>query len=143
MQPPPFLARGGLSRFALIGAASTLVYAAGASLLSSHRIGPGLAAVLASCVAYAFAALFSYAGHKYFTFVSDGAHSFEAPRFAMVTATGLGFSALVPAILVDGLGQPPILPILITCIAIPLANYFLLRHWVFLRGLAMPARDAR
>ncbi|RJT42364.1 GtrA family protein [Mesorhizobium waimense] len=127
-----------LSRFALIGIASTLVYAVCAFLLSSLP-GFALPATRASVAAYVIAAIFSYAGHKYVTFVSPGSHAFEAPRFFLLTALGLGFSWLLPLILVDGLGAKPVLSIAIICAAVPAFNYFVLDRWVFAPGTKMRA----
>lgn len=123
-----------LSRFAAVGALATVIYAVLAFCLSG---GLGLAilpAAPASLVAYAAAAAFSYAGHKYVTFVSHGAHVFEAPRFLALTALGLGFAWLLPTILVGGAGLPPAVPIIVTCILVPVVNYVVLDRWVFASG---------
>lgn len=106
---------------------ATGLYAAVALCLSFC----GLRVTLASFAAYLTAALFSYAGHKYFTFVSEGAHLFEAPRFILLTLVGLAVSLLLPALLSGLLGLPAQVPIVATCILIPLVNYVVLRHWVF------------
>lgn len=123
---------GRVSRFALIGIAATALYAVLAFLLSGAGSGAArLGAAPASLAAYAVAALFSYTGHKYFTFVSGGAHRFEAPRFLTLTAVGLCFSWVLPVILVDGLSMPALVPIIVTCIVVPVVNYFVLGRWVF------------
>jgi putative flippase GtrA len=127
-----------LSRFALIGIASTLIYAVCAFLLSALP-RPVLPAALASVAAYAIAAIFSYVGHKYVTFMSSGMHAFELPRFFLLTALGIGFSLLLPLILVDGFGARPVLPILITCVIVPAFNYFVLDRWVFAPGAKIQA----
>ena len=116
-----------VSRFAVIGGMATALYAVVALGLSFG----GLRVTLASFAAYLTAALFSYAGHKYFTFVSDGAHRFEAPRFILLTVLGLAVSLILPAVLSGMLGLPAQVPIVATCILIPLVNYVVLRHWVF------------
>ena len=127
-----------VSRFALVGIAATAIYAAGAFLLSGG-FGPAmLPAAAASVAAYVVAGLFSYGGHKYFTFVSGGNHLFEAPRFIVLTAVGLGISALLPVILVDGLLLPPLVPIIATCVAVPVVNYVVLDRWVFASRPAFP-----
>lgn len=123
-----------LSRFVTVGASATVLYAVLAFCLSG---GLGLAmlpAAPASLAAYAVAAVFSYAGHKYVTFVSHGAHVFEAPRFLALTALGLGFAWLLPTILVSGFGLPPAVPIVVTCILVPVVNYVVLGRWVFASG---------
>ena len=74
-----------LSRFAAIGVASTVLYAA-LALAFSHL---GIGATGASVLAFLLAAVFSYAGHKYVTFVSGGRHAFELPRFLALSGAGL------------------------------------------------------
>ncbi|RUU29181.1 GtrA family protein [Mesorhizobium sp. M6A.T.Ce.TU.016.01.1.1] len=123
-----------LSRFALIGIASTLIYAACAFLLSRGQATAGLPAALTSFAAYAIAALFSYTGHKYFTFISGGSHAMELPRFLLLTASGLAVAVALPGLLTQMLGVPASVPILLTCIAVPVINYVVLGRWVF-RGL--------
>ena len=124
------LARLRLSRFALIGAAATAIYAATAAVLSAG-FDPLLPATTASVCAYALAALVSYAGHKYVTFGSAGAHVFEAPRFVGVTAMGIAFAGILPKLMVDGAGLEPLVPIAVTCIVVPVVNYVVLERWVF------------
>jgi putative flippase GtrA len=121
-----------ISRFAVIGVASTLVYAVCALLLSRGGNGGALLpATLASAVAYATAGLFSYAGHKYFTFTSAGAHAVELPRFLLLNATGLATAIALPVVLTDRLGMPAAVPVVLTCIAVPMVNYIVLGRWVF------------
>ena len=120
---------GRLSRFAIIGAMSTLIYALVALFLSNgYHVFPVTEASLA---AYVFAALFSYAGHKYFTFVSHGSHSFEGPRFVVLTLLGLALSFVLPTVLSGIMSLPAQVPIALTCVLVPVVNYMLLRHWVF------------
>lgn len=86
---------------------------------------------MASLVAYAVAAIFSYLGHKFFTFMSAGSHRFEAPRFAVLTGCGLAVAYLLPALLVGQFGLPVSVPILLTCILIPVVNFVVLDRWIF------------
>jgi putative flippase GtrA len=120
-----------VSRFALIGAMSTLIYAVCAFVLSGAADAPVLPPVAASIGAYAVAAIFSYAGHKYFTFVSRGAHALELPRFLTLTALGLLIAMAAPILLSGMLGLPPAVPILVTCAAVPVVNYVVMGRWVF------------
>ncbi|TIS60157.1 GtrA family protein [Mesorhizobium sp.] len=122
-----------ISRFALIGIGSTLIYATFAFFLSRGQ-GALLPATLASVAAYAVAALFSYTGHKYFTFMSNGNHAMELPRFVLLTASGLVVAIVLPGLLTQVLGIPASIPILLTCIAVPVVNYVVLGRWVF-RGV--------
>ncbi|CDX37364.1 Gtra family protein [Mesorhizobium sp. SOD10] len=129
------LASHRLVRFLVTGIGATLLYALLAAAFSAATpMKPALSSVLA----YALAAVFSYAGHKCFTFVSSGAHRFEAPRFAVLTLIGLTTSFALPASLTDGLGLPTQIPVALTCLLVPLFNYVVLRHWVFGKALAEP-----
>ncbi|MBM2710444.1 GtrA family protein [Mesorhizobium caraganae] len=119
-----------MSRFALIGVGSTLIYAVCAFVLSRGQEAI-LPATLASVAAYAIAALFSYTGHKYFTFMSGGDHAMELPRFLLLTASGLIVAVVLPGLLTQMLGIPAAIPILLTCIAVPIVNYIVLGRWVF------------
>ncbi|TPJ74363.1 GtrA family protein [Mesorhizobium sp. B2-7-1] len=133
------LASRRLLRFLATGIGATLLYALLAAAFSAATpMKPALGSVLA----YALAAIFSYAGHKYFTFVSSGAHRFEAPRFAVLTLIGLATSFALPAALSDGLGLPAQIPIALTCLLVPLVNFVVLRHWVFGKALAEPGSAA-
>ena len=120
-----------ISRFALIGIGSTLIYAVCAFFLSRGQGAGPLPATLASVAAYAIAALFSYTGHKYFTFMSGGNHAMELPRFLLLTASGLIVAIVLPGLLTQMLGIPVSIPILLTCIAVPVVNYIVLGRWVF------------
>lgn len=117
-----------LSRFLLIGAASTALYAVLALAFSSVQ---GIGVTVASILAFGIAAIFSYAGHKYITFVSGGAHRFELPRFLVLTAVGLVVVTALPALLSGYFGLPAALPVLLACLAIPAVNFVVLGKWVF------------
>ena len=118
------------ARFLIIGLGATLLYAMFSALFSTGE--PALMRpALGSVLSYVIAAVFSYAGHRYFTFASNGAHRFEAPRFVVLTLVGLAVSFVLPAVLSEVLGLRPQIPIVLTCILIPVFNYAVLRHWVF------------
>lgn len=118
------------ARFLIIGLGATLLYALLAAVFSMGET-PLMRPASGSVLSYVIAALFSYAGHKYFTFASSGAHRFEAPRFFVLTLLGLAVSFLLPAVLSGILGLQAQIPIVLTCIVVPLVNYVVLRHWVF------------
>lgn len=115
-----------LFRFAAVGVLSTLLYAA-LTLTLSATLPTGVASVLAYCAGAAF----SYAGHKFFTFVSTGTHRVEAPRFAVLTVAGLTFSFVTAALLSDLLGLPASVPVALNCVAVPALNFLILNRWVF------------
>ncbi|AZO24267.1 MULTISPECIES: GtrA family protein [unclassified Mesorhizobium] len=119
-----------LARFGSVGVVATILYAALAAVFAgSERIGLG--PVEASLAAYAGAALFSYLAHKFFTFMSDGSHRSQAPRFALLTAIGLAVAYAAPWLLTVKLGLPLFVPVLLTCLVIPALNFLVLDRWVF------------
>jgi putative flippase GtrA len=117
-----------LSRFVLIGMASTVLYAVLAFTFTRME---GVGTTGASILAFALAAVFSYAGHKYVTFVSGDAHRLELPRFLALTAIGLAVVSLLPAILSGLFSFPTAVPILLACVVVPALNYIVLGNWVF------------
>ncbi len=127
-----------LAKFASIGMAATVIYGIGASLLAAGPLAPAAA----SLSAYAIAALFSYAGHKFFTFTSAGAHRFEAPRFIVLNFFGLAVSYVLPGLLTARLGMHVAVPILLTCVLIPVVNFVVLDRWVF-SNRDLPAPENR
>lgn len=116
-----------LSRFAVIGAGTTTIYAV-LALAFSHS---GIAATGASVLAFLITSVFSYAGHKYVTFASGGSHTFELPRFLAISASSLTTVSVLPAVLTGMLGLPAAVPILLACIVVPAVNYVVMGRWVF------------
>ena len=124
-----------LVRFGFVGIGATLLYAAIAWMLTA---GARIGATPASLLAYALAALFSYLGHKRFTFRSAASHTPEVPRFVAASALGAGVAAAAPLILTDRLGLPSMVAIVFTCVAVPVMNYLVLDLLVFTRRPAQP-----
>ena len=115
-------------RFAAIGGLSTLIYAVLTLALSA---GHGLGMPVASMAGYGAGAVFSYCGHRFVTFMSDGAVGFEVPRFAMATAIGFLLSLALAAVLTDIAGLSPSVPVALSCVLVPALNFVLLRNFVF------------
>lgn len=118
-----------LARFGSVGIAATILYAVLAAVFA--RADLGFTPVQASLAAYGAAALFSYLAHKSFSFMSAGSHRSEAPRFLLLTATGLGVAYAAPKLFTVMLGLPLFVPILLTCLIIPALNLIVLDRWVF------------
>lgn len=123
----PALPFGKLGRFASVGVAATLTYAALGLLFAR---GFGWTPLGASVAAYAGASVFSYLAHRRLTFRSERAHAVALPRFAVSNATGLAIAAGLPLI-GDRLGLPVEAGLAATCVAIPLVSYLLLDRLVF------------
>ncbi|MBT1157283.1 GtrA family protein [Aminobacter anthyllidis] len=119
-----------LTRFGLVGIAATGLYAA-LAIIFAELDWIGFTPVEASLAAYAGAALFSYLAHRSITFISNGSHRSEGPRFVLLTAAGLAIAYIAPAVLTGGFSLHPGFAILVTCILVPAVNFFVLDRWVF------------
>jgi putative flippase GtrA len=117
-----------LGRFTLVGLAAMAAYAVLVTAFGAFGLTP---AWLASGAAYAVAAVWSYIGHRRFSFRSDAAHRVAGPRFAVVTAVGQGLAILIPAVISDIAGHPAYLATLAVCIVCPGVSYALNSAFVF------------
>jgi putative flippase GtrA len=117
-----------LVRFTVVGLAAMAAYAVVVSALNHGGVRP---AWLASGLAYAIAAVWSYIGHRRFSFRSDTPHGVAGPRFAVVTATGQALAMLIPAVASDWGGWPPSHATLAVCIICPGVSYLLNSGFVF------------
>ncbi|MBZ9991769.1 GtrA family protein [Mesorhizobium sp. BH1-1-5] len=117
-------------RFAAIGGISTLIYAV-VTLALSDRHGFGMPATTASIAGYGAGAVFSYCGHRFVTFMSDGAVGFEIVRFACATAIGFLLSVGLAVALADIAGLPALVPVAMACALVPVLNFVILRKFVF------------
>jgi putative flippase GtrA len=117
-------------RFVAIGGVSTLIYGV-LTLALSDRHGLGLPATFAAMGGYGAGAVFSYCGHRFVTFMSDGAVGFEIPRFAVANAIGFLLSFALAAVLTDLAGLSPSVPVALSCVLVPALNFVILRKFVF------------
>ncbi|MGX5800737.1 GtrA family protein [Bradyrhizobium sp. Arg314] len=115
-------------RFAVVGGLSTSIYAA-LTLALCH--GFDIPVTIASIAGYGTGAVFSYCGHRFVTFMSEGAVGFEVPRFAVATAIGFLLSFALAAILTDLAGFSPAVPVALSAILVPALNFVTLRNFVF------------
>lgn len=117
-------------RFVLVGGSVTLTYAV-LSLVFHNRFG--LSAVPASFLANVIAAVFSYFGHRVYTFYSKRPHREALTSFAALTLAGFGFSIFMPWLLTDQFNLPMAVPVVVTSIAVPVFNFFVMGRLVFPR----------
>lgn len=125
---PALVARFG--RFVLVGGTVTLIYAV-LSLLFHAKFG--LPPVSASFAANIIAAVFSYLGHRLYTFYSNRPHREAVASFAVLTLVGFGFSIFTPWVLTSTFGLPMIIPVAVTSIAVPMFNFLVMGKLVFPR----------
>lgn len=116
-----------LATFATIGAAATVGYAIIAESLAFLGMNP----VPASLIAYGMCALWSYLGHKRFTFASAAPHSIAAPRFVVATAAGALVAAGMPMLFAQFFGASPYFAVLATCLLAPIISFVASQCFVF------------
>ncbi|MCC2095454.1 MAG: GtrA family protein [Hyphomicrobiales bacterium] len=118
-------------RFGIIGIGSTLIYALFAVIL--HYLA-NVPTVAASFAAFCCGAVFSYFGHRIFTFHDTGRIGRSVPRFIGVNLLGNGIAIGLPWVVSDMLQYPAMLSIVLVCIVVPVMNYVLLKSFVFHKG---------
>ena len=114
-----------LLRFGAVGAGTTFLYGAIGLALTTL----GWRAGLASIAAYGASTACSYAGHRFFTFAAHGGAQ-QVSRFLVVNGVGLAVALALPPIFV-AMGFDGRWGVVAACVAIPLSNYFALKHLVF------------
>jgi putative flippase GtrA len=112
--------------FGMIGLVNTIAYAA----ISIAFVRCGVNALLASFLAYALCALWSYWTNARFTFESRAPHAAAAPRFLGVTIVS---SSIATAILftLHKIGFPIEISLMLTSVAVPMANYAAAEFFIF------------
>jgi putative flippase GtrA len=126
---------GRLVRFTFVGLGAMAAYAVVVTLLTLAGVRPQW---LASGLAYAIAAIWSYVGHRRFSFRSDAPHAVAGPRFVIVTLTGQALAIAIPATMTDFGGWPSHAATLAVCIVCPAVSFILNSSFVF-----ADRRDAR
>lgn len=119
-----------VSRFAVVGLTATVLYVVLVYLLAALLRGiAGPASV--SLLAYVLAASYSYSAHRLFTFMSNGAHKVQLPRFVVLSLAGAAISFFIPVIAENWLSLPNFISVAAVCVVIPVFNFFVLDRWVF------------
>jgi putative flippase GtrA len=116
--------------FGVIGAASTALYAAGASAGVDLF---GWSRMTANTLGFLLSTPCSYVGHHYLTFRADADHQAYVPRF-LVQAVAAYFLASVMTWLGAQLGFHHLVGIFCVIVLIPILNYIVLASWVFVGG---------
>jgi putative flippase GtrA len=119
---------GRLVRFTIVGLGAMAAYAVIATALTFAGLRP---AWLASGAAYALAAIWSYVGHRRFSFRSDAPHQVAGPRFVAVTLTGQALAIALPALISDAGGLPQAYATLAVCIVCPGVSFLMNSFYVF------------
>jgi putative flippase GtrA len=117
-----------LLRFTMVGLAAMAAYAIAVTALAALGLRPQW---LASGLAYAIAAIWSYIGHRRFSFRSDAPHAVAGPRFVVVTLTGQALAIAIPALITDVAGYPGHVATLAVCLVCPAVSFLLNSSFVF------------
>ena len=112
-------------KFLVVGGGASFLYF-GLALLFDRGVGFG--PVASSTLAYALAAVFSYVGHKLFTFNSKGGSKFEALRFTISTLIGFSLASFIPFALSQ---FAPIISYLAVLAVVPVISFLMLKFFVF------------
>ncbi|HHL43679.1 MAG TPA: GtrA family protein [Hellea balneolensis] len=112
-------------KFAIIGGLSAIIYFCIALLFDKAF---GLPPILASNIAYVLSAVFSYLGHKLYTFNTAGKARFEALRFAVSSVIGFTLASLIPFMLS---AYPSVYSYLVVLAVVPATTFILLKFFVF------------
>jgi putative flippase GtrA len=119
---------GRLVRFTIVGLGAMAAYAVVVTLLAAVGVRPYW---LASGLAYAIAAIWSYVGHRRFSFRSDAPHAVAGPRFVVVTFAGQALAIAIPALMTDIGGWPAHVATLAVCTICPAVSFVLNSWFVF------------
>jgi putative flippase GtrA len=117
-----------LARFTMVGLAAMAAYAVIVTGLTALGLRP---AWLASGTAYALAAVWSYVGHRRFSFRSDAPHQAAGPRFVAATAAGQALAVAIPAAVADFGGWPAAYATAAVCVVCPAVSFVLNNWFVF------------
>lgn len=112
--------------FGMIGVANTIAYAA----ISIAFVRGGMNALVASLIAYALCALWSYWTNARFTFESRAPHAVAAPRFLGMTIVSSSIATVI-LFMIRKLGFPVEMSLVLTSLALPIANYAAAELFVF------------
>jgi putative flippase GtrA len=117
-----------LFKFVVAGGAATLTHVAVFVILVEVF---GLPAVVASVPAFSVALFVSYYGNKTWTFQSKGSHRVELPKYTLAAVNGLLLNVAITYVVVDLIGAPYVIALLLVVSVVPTVTFFISRKWVF------------
>jgi putative flippase GtrA len=112
-------------RFILVGGTAAIIYFC-AALLFERAFG--VSPIWASTFAFVLSAVFSFIGHKIYTFNAAGNSRHEALRFAVSALIGFTLASLIPYVLG---AYPSVYSYLAVLVIIPATSFTLLKFFVF------------
>lgn len=112
--------------FGIIGLANTIAYV----VISMAFVRCGMNALVASLFAYALCALWSYWMNARFTFEARAPHGVAAPRFLGISIVSSSIATVI-LFMARKLGFPVEMSLILTSLAVPIANYVAAEFFVF------------
>ncbi len=129
--------RTSLVWYTLVAGFNAVLYIGLSSFITSMGMKPQYASVLALLPVLAL----SYLGHKHGTFRSKGRNRDELPRFLVMSLMDLLLAGWLP-VLTAFFHLPHIMTFVLVSVAVPLANFILMRFWIFARRIThVPSDD--
>jgi putative flippase GtrA len=122
------------SRFAVVGAANTLIYVLAMRLYADLFT---VSAAVASALGYATALPIAFLGHRTLTFEAKGALSPQLARFLGNHVFGLVLAVVIPWLITDWLALPIWMGMGATILVGPVVSYLVMDKWVFARSRVM------
>jgi putative flippase GtrA len=117
-----------LFKFAVAGGAATLTHVVVFVILVEAF---DVAAVFAAIPAFLIALFVSYYGNRTWTFQSKGSHSVELPKYTVAALNGLLLNIAITYVVVNLIGAPYVIALLLVVSVVPLVTFFISRKWVF------------
>jgi putative flippase GtrA len=118
------------SKFVVVGGGATLIQYIVLFLLVTYF---GYNAVLASSIGFAISSIFNYIFNYYYTFSSDISHVTSAPRFIIVSVSGLCINAVLLWLFITFVGWQYMICQVFATAGTLLWNFIVNRAWTFNR----------
>ena len=114
-------------KYVAVGAAGAIAYV----ILTLTIAGLGIGATISSFASYAALIPVVYLAQHRAAFRSQNRHVSCFPKYLVTQFLGLTLSGLVPYLVVQKGGSPPILAYIIVVSVVTTVNFFILKFWVF------------
>ena len=120
-----------LARFIVVGLLSTVTHFTVLTMLYK-KFGVGI--VVASVLAFGCSLVVSYLCNRSFTFRSDIPHQYGAPKYILVTLSGLLWNVSILYFMTEVFFINYFMSFLCMSVVVALNNYLLSKQWVFDAG---------
>ena len=117
-----------LLRFGIIGITSTLIYSISFPLYFEVL---GISTALASAAAYLTAMIFSFMGHKKYTFKNKSEYPRQIKRFLIMSAFGFLLAVVIMEVVVHRFGFHYFAGIVLVDLAVPAVTFIIMQIYVF------------